>query len=682
MQDFRSLAGVILAAVAVAVAGLLRGALTPVLGVEGVPFLTFFPAIAVVTVYAGVVPGAVATLLACGIADYYWLPPVGAFAPTTPREYVSLSLFLMSAAIIIAVCESHRRARLHAHQHAERLQESQRQAVEQATVMTRLQALGNRCAAKDADLQECLQEIVETAIVLTRADKGNLQVLDDDHQTLRIVAHRGFGAPFLSFFATVDASEASACGAAMRSKNRTIVDDVAHSDIFAGQPSLDVLLSAGVRAVQSTPLVSGGGTLIGMVSTHFASPHRPSEEQLRWMNLLARQAADFLERKRKEEDLTRLNTILAEADRRKTEFLATLSHELRNPLSAISGAVSVLKAVGDPEERPNRAHEVIGRQVEHLARLVDDLLDVSRVSTAKVIVNKRSLDLADPARQTMSQMRSAGRFDAHRVTSDLASVWINGDEARIAQVLTNLVDNALKYTPSRGNIVVRVRPEDDRAVMEVSDSGIGIEPRLIGQLFEPFVQGDPAPGRAPSGLGIGLTLVKNLVDLHGGTVEVRSEGVGKGAVVRVILPSIARPEPDHEGDMPKQTRPARRLRILVVEDNADAREMLRTALTLDGHEVKEAADGASGLDILRAYQPDVALIDVGLPGIDGYELARKARGTVGKMVRLVALTGYGSAEDRRRALEAGFDAHLVKPIDPSALAAVLRPPGPPSLRSG
>jgi len=373
---------------------------------------------------------------------------------------------------------------------------------------------------------------------------------------------------------------------------------------------------------------------------------------------------DIEGQKRAEESLRR-------ADRAKDEFLAMLGHELRNPLGAISGAVTVLNVIGTVDETADRARAVIGRQVQHLSRLVDDLLDVSRVTTGKVELSRQPLDLAQLVATVLSSWSAAGRLDRHEVSVVASPVWIEGDETRVEQVFSNLLGNALKYTPAGGRVAVRVEPEGERAILEVADTGVGIPPGLIDTVFELFVQGDRSLDRAQGGLGLGLTLVKVLVELHGGTVQGQSLGSGKGAVFTVRLPRIAAPA--HLGATAPARQPERvRRRILLIEDNEDAREMLRAQLTLAGHEVHEAADGLSGIVLSRHVAPDVVLVDIGLSGLDGYEVARRLRADErGNAVRLIAITGYGQAEDRQRALEAGFDAHVIKPVSPECLAELI-----------
>ncbi len=372
-----------------------------------------------------------------------------------------------------------------------------------------------------------------------------------------------------------------------------------------------------------------------------------------------------IERQKRAEELLRA------ADRAKDEFLAMLGHELRNPLGAIAGAVRVLQLAETPDDRANRARDVIGRQLTHLSRLVDDLLDVSRVTMDKTVLARQPLNLADVVAHALSTWRSSGRLDRHRVSVEVSPVWVDADETRIEQILSNLLANALKYTAAGGDLAVRVKPDGDAAILQVADSGVGIPPNLLERVFDLFVQGDGGLDRRQGGLGIGLTLVRRLVELHGGRVEAASDGPGRGSVFTVRLPRIEASAP-LPGSGPAGRPPRRLRRVLVIEDNDDAREMLCTALRLIGHEVHEAVDGKTGLELATELRPDVALIDVGLPGLDGYEVARRLGAVEGReSMRLIAITGYGQLEDRRRALDAGFDAHVTKPVAPDRLAELI-----------
>ena len=345
-----------------------------------------------------------------------------------------------------------------------------------------------------------------------------------------------------------------------------------------------------------------------------------------------------------------------------------LGHELRNPLSAIGSAVAVLERLRLDDLRGTRATQIIARQTQHLARLMDDLLDVGRVVTGKITLERRAMDLLAASRRAVATLRAAGITERHDVAVDGRSVWVDGDTTRLEQVVTNLVSNALKFTPPGGTIRVWVGVEDDGAVLRVSDTGAGMSAELLPRIFDLFVQGDQPPERASGGLGIGLTLVRQLVELHGGRVEARSAGAGQGSVFTIRLPRARLAAGDGAGG--RQATPAP-CRILVVEDNADARDMLLALLSLERHDVVTAPDGPAGVDAALRLQPDVVLVDIGLPGLNGYEVARRIRATeAGRAMKLIALTGYG--QDMRMAREAGFDLHLVKPVEPRRLDEALR----------
>ena len=354
----------------------------------------------------------------------------------------------------------------------------------------------------------------------------------------------------------------------------------------------------------------------------------------------------------------------------KDEFLAMLGHELRNPLNAITGANAVMQQVEPGSDGAARAREIIARQVVTLRELVDDLLDVARVTRGKIGLALEPLDLAQVARRVVSIMASSGRLAQHEVRIDTSPAWVNGDDTRLEQVVTNLLDNAVKYTPPGGRITVGVRATQAQAVLELSDSGVGMPSDLLPHVFDLFTQGERTLDRAQGGLGLGLALVRRLVGLHGGDVQAESEGSGRGSTFRVTLPLVPAPSPQEAGEV--ETDGERRLRILIVDDNADGRETLAMMLGLRGHEVHEAIDGPTAVEEALAWKPDAAIVDIGLPGFDGYEVARRIRAAAkGVAIRLVALTGYGQEDDRRQALAAGFDSFLVKPADFAALHTIL-----------
>lgn len=350
----------------------------------------------------------------------------------------------------------------------------------------------------------------------------------------------------------------------------------------------------------------------------------------------------------------------------KDEFLAMLGHELRNPLSAISSAASLIGLPGVSQEGAARAKKIIQRQSQHLGRIVDDLLDLSRAMSGKILLNRIPLDLAALIANCLETYRATGRTADYHVSMELEPGWVEGDVTRLEQIFSNLLDNALKYTPAGGSIDIVMEVEGDDIVLTVHDTGVGISAELLPHVFDVFVQGTSTLDRAQGGLGIGLALVRRLAELHGGSVEAESAGAGAGSTFSIRLPRterITETKPETM-DTTEQSKPT----ILLIEDNDDGREMMAMMLSCYGYEVQHAADGLQGIEVALSYRPDVALVDIGLPGIDGYEVARRLRAngdTSG--IRLIALTGYGLAEDQRRVLEAGFDMHLVKPVDIESL---------------
>jgi PAS domain S-box-containing protein len=375
---------------------------------------------------------------------------------------------------------------------------------------------------------------------------------------------------------------------------------------------------------------------------------------------------DITERKRVEQ-------ALRDADRHKDEFLAMLGHELRNPLAALTTAAHVLRAAAPKDSTTASAQGVIERQAEHMVRLIDDLLDITRVKLGKISLRREPFDLAELVSEFIQLRRAAGVFtDRATVRVDLAPVWVNADRARLEQVVSNLLQNALKFTPRNGRIDVSVQPRGVEAALRVTDSGRGIAPDVLPTIFEPFVQGAQNLDRAEGGLGLGLALVKRLAELHGGSVTAQSGGEGLGATFTVTLPAIAAPREPRVLAPVKGGCSFRPLRILVIEDNQDARQMLREALTMDGHEVREAASGTAGIQAAGEMDPEAVLIDVGLPDMDGYQVARRLRALPGGgSFVLVALSGYGQDDDRGQAGEAGFDAQLVKPVSVAHLGETI-----------
>jgi signal transduction histidine kinase len=359
---------------------------------------------------------------------------------------------------------------------------------------------------------------------------------------------------------------------------------------------------------------------------------------------------------------------IQQRDLRREQFVAMLAHELRNPLGAITSAIGVLERVGgDPADR---ARGVIRRQLGNLTHLVDDLLDVARITTGKISLTRSHVNLAESVERCVKTLEGTERTSRHAISMECEATWIEADPVRIDQILVNLIGNALKYTPVGGRIDIRVRPASDESVFEIVDTGVGMSKEALARAFDLFFQGDRTPDGGEGGLGIGLSLARHLVELHGGSVEAASEGEGRGSRFTVRFPRSVQPASDEVG-VATGAAESGRCRILLVEDNEDAREMLQMLLTLAGHDVHGAADGPSGIEMAKATDPDMVVIDLGLPGVDGYEVARQLRASLGARVGLIALSGYGQAADRRKALEAGFDTHLVKPVDPNHLSGVI-----------
>jgi len=423
----------------------------------------------------------------------------------------------------------------------------------------------------------------------------------------------------------------------------------------------------------------------------FVELHRKTRE-----TALANQALfdEVLERRRVQDELIELNLdlerrvqertsellaaneALRESDRRKDEFLAMLGHELRNPLAPILNSIHILKLPAIKPELLQRTQEIIERQVRQMVRLVDDLLDVSRVMRGKVELRRELVEVAAVIARAVETVQPLIDAQGHRLEVSLpaSSMILNADPLRLAQVVGNLLTNAAKYTEAKGTIKLNVYGEEDRCVIEVIDNGIGIRPEMLHSVFELFVQVDHSTTRSQGGLGIGLTLVKSLVEMHGGCVAAESDGLGKGSRFVVRLPR----EVDHsaddmyggsEDDVSLSASSA--FQVLVVDDNIDAATSLAALLQLHGHCVRVAHDGWSALELFDSLQPDVVFLDLGMPGIDGCEVANRMRQkSETSDVVLVALTGWGQEEDRRRTATAGFNLHLVKPPELQAVSRI------------
>jgi signal transduction histidine kinase len=432
------------------------------------------------------------------------------------------------------------------------------------------------------------------------------------------------------------------------------------------------------------PLRVGDRTLGALALLSKDSPHLLPRDLVTLQELVGR-AAIALDNARLYSSLQReivrsrqAEESLQDASRRKDEFLAMLSHELRNPLAPIRNAVEVIRRLAPPDPKLTMARDVVDRQVSLLARLVEELLDVSRISQGKIGLKKEPVDLARIISHAVETARPLidARAQTLSVSVPAAPVWLSADFARLSQVVANLLNNASKYTGEGGRIEIAASAGEGEASISVRDNGAGIEPQLLHRVFDLFVQGDRALDRGQGGLGIGLTLVKRLVELHQGQVVAASDGPGRGATFTVTLPCISAVENEPRAPQAvaavRDSREVYGRRVLVVDDNVDAAESTAAFLRLEGHEVKAVHDGLQALASLKVFDPHVVVLDIGLPGLDGYAVARqlRARGDTSHVL-LIALTGYGQKEDRQRAADAGFDYHYVKPADPREIQAAI-----------
>ncbi|GGY35817.1 hybrid sensor histidine kinase/response regulator [Pseudoduganella albidiflava] len=425
--------------------------------------------------------------------------------------------------------------------------------------------------------------------------------------------------------------------------------------------------SIGIKAIICCPLVKGGH-LVAMMAVHQVHPRRWTAEELALVEAVVERCWAHIERVRSTE-------ALREADRHKSEFLAVLAHELRNPLAPIRNGLELLRLSGGSRETVARVGGMMDRQLSHMTHLIDDLLDIARVSSGKIVLHRELTDLQRIVAVAIEATQPALDAAGHKLSVRLPDTPqpVDADPVRISQVIGNLLTNAAKYTPRNGRICVTAHAEEGVAVVQVADNGIGIAPESLDAVFDMFTQVARHVERSNGGLGIGLSLVRRLVALHGGTATAASAGPGQGSTFTIRLP-LAEASPMAAGDAPPAPDAAagRRLRILIADDNVDAAHSLADLLALEGHDIRVAADGAGALELAAGFQPEVVFLDIGMPGMDGYETARRLRAMPGmQAIRLAALTGWGAAEDRARGRAAGFDHHLLKPAVPAEVRAVL-----------
>ena len=465
-------------------------------------------------------------------------------------------------------------------------------------------------------------------------------------------------------------------------KRPCCVEDVVVDTNF---PRAPVAVEVGLHGAVGFPILLRD-EVVGVVEFFSREIRGPDEDLVQMFATVGGQVGQFMDRERSAEaraallereraaraEAETLAADLRRANEAKDEFLALLGHELRNPLAPVRNAIEVLRLRGAADPQTSRMHEIMGRQVSHLTRLVDDLLDVSRITRGRIELHKDTVDLVALVAAAVDAAQPLLDERGHRLSTARppAPVLVEVDPLRMEQVVANLLANAARYTPPRGSIAVEVAREEGEGVVRVRDDGIGIPRDMLERVFELFAQADRVAGTAPQGLGIGLTLVRRLVTLHGGRVTARSGGRGQGSEFEVRIP-LSTAVVASAAPRPSPAAAGKPRRILVVDDNADSAESLAVVLRLSGHDVRTAPDGPAALQAARAGPPDVVLLDIGLPGMSGYDVARELRSAHGARPLLVALTGYGQPEDRVRSQRAGFDLHLVKPVDLARLEGAL-----------
>ncbi|WP_242036476.1 PAS domain S-box protein [Leptolyngbya sp. FACHB-321] len=548
----------------------------------------------------------------------------------------------------------------------------------------RLRALGARLITED-DTQTLYQEILAAAIALTRANAGTVQILDVATQELVLLANQGFEQTIITYFDRMSESANTPCGMALKTGNRSFVDfDVPESENH--DRARRMLLEAGYRSGQSTPLITRAGKIIGMVSTHWHQHHRPSERELRFLDLLARQAADLIEQRQTAEEreqlLVREQAARAEADRAnriKDEFLAVLSHELRSPLNPILGWTQLLQNGKLDAARQAEALKTIERNAKLQAQLIEDLLDISRIMQGKLSLTAVPVSLVSVIAAALETVRLAADAKKIQITLDLTPniAPIAGDAARLQQVVWNLLTNAVKFTPEGGQVTIALRQLEQAAQMQVIDTGRGIQPQFLPHVFEYFRQEDGSTTRKFGGLGLGLAIVRQIVAMHGGTVWAESEGEHQGAIFTVQLPLSTQAQP-LELESPRHCvtteAPLSHLQILLVDDETDTREFQTIVLEQSGAIVTAVTSGLEALQALEQFTPDLLVSDIGMAEMDGYmliEQIRLRRQDAGGKMPALALTAYAGAFEQRKALESGFQAHLTKPVEPEDLVKAI-----------
>ena len=614
--------------------------------------------------------------------------------PTAERDY-ERQLREMNEALLVSSVRQHELTE-QAEQAAAALRESEERLAEELAATKALQEISIKMI-QEGDVKALYEQILDAAMTVMRSNMASIQILDDGQDALRMLAFRGFGPEFGKIFELNGPDTRTSCSVARLVGHRVIVSDVETCDFIAGTPALEDHRKTGVRAAQSTPLISRSGLLLGMISTHWRQPHQPSERDLRLMDILARQAADLIERKQVEAERERLleqEQLLrqtAEAhNRAKDEFLSVVSHELRGPLNSILGYTRLTRANPHNAALVARYAEIIERNAKTQQRMTEDLLDTARIISGKLKLEPAPADLRLVLEDALTVVQLAAEAKQIELATPLGDepVEIVGDAMRLQQVVWNLLQNAIKFTPAGGRVELRLERDDKQARIVVSDTGKGIEPEFLPYIFDRFSQSDMSQTRRHGGLGLGLALVKQLVELHGGTIEAASAGAGATFTVtlplrapqvaaqkppRAIAEVVSGPEAIPFADLPRLDG----VLVLVVDDQEEARLLVADALGQRGAAVTAVASGSEALALLDRTTFDALILDIAMPDEDGYTVLKKVRaleaerGVEADQIPAVALTAYGRSEDRVRALQAGFLVHVAKPVELPELVMVI-----------
>jgi K+-sensing histidine kinase KdpD len=649
--------------IAVAASTAVQWLLDPYIG-DSLIFSTYFAAVVVTVAYGGFWPGLVATLLSVLSADFFFIDPRYSIliGMDDIAAWLGIITFIVVGLTVAVFNEALQRSRRAAFSAARKLAVTIDHVQFLSEASKSVAALVDVDSSMDRLARLCVAHFADWCIFYLANDAGEIQSIARAHrdpQKEALLAQiSSVSSPYWHAHSpsgrVLDGSGAEFLPALLPSFVDSLVKDEKHRALIR---------ELAPRSLIVVPLESRGRT-IGIIQLVRREGRAGfSEEEFDIAQELARRAATAI-------DNSRLYDELRAADRQKDDFLAMLAHELRNPLAAIDYATQLADI--SPEQAAN-ATDIIQRQVRQLARLIDDLLDVSRITRDKIELHKEVIDAATIVRRAAGTARPVIDKHKHEFTIDVApaEMPLFVDPTRVEQIVVNLLTNAAKYTPEGGQISLEAKPEEEEIVIRVRDSGVGIPKEMLPRVFELFTQVNPAIDRAKGGLGIGLTVVRRLTEKHGGTVSVTSDGLGKGSEFTVRLPRCRHVAP---GEAPARREPTVRpgLRVLIVEDNVDTANASAMLLARAGCQSKMVHDGAAALETAATFHPDVVLLDIGLPGLDGYEVARRLRAdSQSSELRLIAVSGYGQTQDRERSKQAGFDHHLVKPVDFNALLAIL-----------